>query len=184
MTREDRHVIVLLNNYRLNSNQSLRRSQIMRKYSFQIIVASLFLTSSVASPQQAKNTNAAVEWIEVVPERKSIAEGKRIRKYDSGLVLEVMLLRDPNFFGKDVVLAQGFVSNPTAKKLSGTYCVALFDKDKRLVVCGSLSMIEPIDPGTKNHNLSVVLEATSADLDSVKFAQYRWYVSESKGKEK
>jgi hypothetical protein len=40
-------------------------------------------------------------------------------------------------------------------------------------------MADGLNPGEKGHNLSVVIEAPSSELDKVRLAQYRWYVSDS-----
>jgi len=141
------------------------------------IASALAALLAAAGPGQQKGA-AGPEWVEAVPEKKSLMDAKRLRKYEDGLVLEVVLVRDPNFFGKDVVHAQGFVSNPTKKKLTGAYYVATFDKDRRLIASGGLKMLGGVDPGEKNYNLSVVLEAPTAELDKIRFAQYRWYVAE------
>lgn len=136
------------------------------------------LSSSFASPQD-KDMKPAQDWVEVTPEKKDLFDAKRILKFDEGLVLEVALIRK-DFFGRDSISAHGWVSNPTKKKLKGQYYVSLFDKDKKLIVCGNCpaGVIDPVEPGAKDEQLSVILEGPSAELDKVKFAQYRWYVHE------
>ena len=140
---------------------------------FTLAILSLALLPATP-PRSAKQGG----WVEVKVE-SSFSTAKALAKIvERGLVCEPRLYHN-EFFGRKMIWAGAFLANPTAKKMRGEYHVALFDKNKRLI--GSASQGLDLDPGKKDWQLgSCMVFAPENILKQVKYAQWRFYVSDVK----
>jgi len=116
----------------------------------------------------------APDYVDVVV-AKSFSEAKPLPKLTDRLVCAPRLYHD-EFFGRPIISAGAEVANPTQKKWVGHYHVALFDKDKKLVGCESQEV--ELEAGKNTQLGSCMIFAPAEVLKTVKYAQWRFYVSE------
>ena len=144
-------------------------------------IATVALALSGLSLAQDKGPKAP-DWVEITPERVEGLKAKRVLRIEDRVVFQIGFVRGTSSFSKkECVSAHLLMTNPTKKTLKAVLHVSLFDKDKRLVSTGRVKygdFPDSIKPGEKSDGTSITLEAPPRELDRVKYAQGKLYVTE------